>query len=193
VTAVTGRAAPVLRRDAVRNYERILAAAREVFGEAGAAACMEDIAARAGVGVGTVYRRFASKDALIDELLRLAMDELTAAAARALERPGGYGLHELLRALGRSFAEHARYAGLLLERTPDPAATRRIQAAIRELTGRAAAAGTIGPGVSTADVMTLVSALRGLAQADAERAARGWERFLRIHLAGLSAGMPPEG
>ena len=58
----------------------MLEAAREVFGELGAAASMEEIAARAGVGVGTVYRRFASKDALIDELLRLSMETLLRAA-----------------------------------------------------------------------------------------------------------------
>jgi hypothetical protein len=56
---VTGTRAPAARRDAVRNYHRILDAAREVLGESGADACMEEIAARAGVGVGTVYRRFA--------------------------------------------------------------------------------------------------------------------------------------
>jgi AcrR family transcriptional regulator len=94
-----------LRRDARRNYERILDAARLAFGESGAEACMEEIAARAGVGVGTVYRRFASKDALIDELLRLATQELIRDAEHALARTDGYGLHELLRAFGRSFAE----------------------------------------------------------------------------------------
>jgi AcrR family transcriptional regulator len=77
------------RRDAVRNYHRILDAAREVLGESGAEASMEEIAARAGVGIGTVYRKFASKDALIDELLRLAMEQLTAAADRALTRADG--------------------------------------------------------------------------------------------------------
>ena len=61
------------RRDAVRNYHRVLDAAREVLGESGADASMEEIAARAGVGVGTVYRRFANKDALIDELVRLSL------------------------------------------------------------------------------------------------------------------------
>ena len=73
---MTGLRAPAARRDAVRNYHRILDAAREVLGESGADACMEEIAARAGVGVGTVYRRFASKDALIDELLQLAAGEV---------------------------------------------------------------------------------------------------------------------
>jgi AcrR family transcriptional regulator len=188
VTGVTGGAAPVLRRDAVRNHERILAAAREVFGAAGAAACMEDIAARAGVGVGTVYRRFASKDALIDELLRLAMDELTAAAEQALVRTDGYGLHELLRAFGRSFAEHARYADLLLAREHDASAASRIRAATRELTERAAAAGTISPGVTARDVSALISALRGLVQAGGAAGAGEWQRFLDLHLAGMRAG-----
>ncbi len=83
---------PAGRRDAVRNYHRILDAAREVLGESGADASMEEIAARAGVGVGTVYRRFANKDALIDELLRLSMGEALATARQALARPGGGGL-----------------------------------------------------------------------------------------------------
>ena len=67
------------RRDARRNHDRVLAAAHEVLGESGADACMEEIAARAGVGVGTVYRRFASKDALIDELLQLALEQVLSA------------------------------------------------------------------------------------------------------------------
>jgi AcrR family transcriptional regulator len=99
---VTGTRAPAARRDAVRNYHRILDAAREVLGESGADACMEEIAARAGVGVGTVYRRFASKDALIDELLQLALEEILSSTERALARTDGYGLEGLLRALGQS-------------------------------------------------------------------------------------------
>jgi AcrR family transcriptional regulator len=178
------------RRDAVRNYHRILDAAREVLDESGADASMEEIAARAGVGIGTVYRKFASKDALIDELLRLAMEEITAAAARALARTDGHGLEDLLRALGQSFADHARYANLFLERPTDPAAARRMRAAIGELTARAAAAGTVHPGVTAADVMALVWAMRGLVQAG-EVAPEGWQRFLDIHLAGLRAAPCP--
>src|SRR5689334_2007692 len=111
---------------------------------------MEEIATRAGVGVGTVYRRFASKDALIDELVRLAMEEVTAAAERALARTDGHGLEEFLRAIGQSFADHARYANLLLERPVDPRATQRLRDAVGELTARAAAAGAVAPGVTQA-------------------------------------------
>ena len=173
------------RRDAVRNYHRIVEAAREVLSESGANASMEEIAARAGVGIGTVYRKFASKDALIDELLRLALEEVTAAAERALARTDGHGLDELLRAVGQSFADHARYANLLLERPTDPAASRRMRAAISELTARAVTAGTVNPGTTAADVMALIWAMRGLIQTAGEAASYSWQRFLGIHLAGL--------
>jgi AcrR family transcriptional regulator len=179
------------RRDAVRNYHRILDAARDVLGESGAEASMEEIATRAGVGVGTVYRRFASKDALIDELVRLVMEEVTAAADRALTRDDGHGLEEFLRALGQSFAGHARYANLLLERPVSPSATERLRATIAELTTRAVAAGTVGPGITAADVMALIRALRGLVQAAPtpaqEQPPQDWQRFLGMHLAGMRA------
>jgi AcrR family transcriptional regulator len=179
------------RRDAIRNYHRIIDAAREVLGESGAEASMEEIAARAGVGVGTVYRKFASKDALIDELVRLAMAEVTGTADRALARTDGHGLEEFLRAIGQSFADHARYANLLLDRPADPAATARLRSAVGELTGRAAAAGTVAPGITAADVMALVRGMRGLVQAAGEADPRGWARFLDIHLAGMRAGARP--
>ncbi len=178
-----------LRRDAVRNYQRILDAARDVLGESGADASMEEIAARAGVGVGTVYRRFASKDALIDELLRLALAQLVNAADQALTRTDGRGLHELLRALGQSFADHARYAGLLLERPADAISSRRIAAAIEELTRRAGAAGTVHRNVTAVDVVALILAMRGLVQAAGDAAPADWQRFLDIHLAGMRAAV----
>jgi AcrR family transcriptional regulator len=176
---------PTGRRDAVRNYHRILDAARDVLGEAGADASMEEIAARAGVGVGTVYRRFANKDALIDELLRLSMDEGLAAARQALACPGGEGLEWLLRGLGALFASHARYAHLLLDRSAESTAAVEIRAAVEELTARALAAGTLHPGVTVGDVMALIWAMRGLTEATGGVAPESWQRFLDIHLAGL--------
>jgi AcrR family transcriptional regulator len=181
---------PAARRDAVRNYHRILAAGREVLGESGAEASMEEIAARAGVGVGTVYRRFASKDALIDELLQLALGELLAAAELALARTDGHGLEELLRALGQSFADHARYASLLLQRPTDAATGRQMRAAIAELTARAVAAGTVNSDITAADVMALIWAMRGLVQGIGEVAPGAWQRFLDIQLAGMRAAGP---
>ena len=184
------RPARAQRRDAVRNYERIVEAARDAFGESGAEACMEQIAARAGVGVGTVYRRFANKDALIDELVRLSLCEALDAAAGALACPGGDGLEQFLRGLGTLFAAHAKYAHLLLERSADGAASSEIRAAVQELTRRALAAGQLNPGVTVGDVMALVWAMRGLTETTGEIAPGTWQRFLDIHLAGLRAPGP---
>jgi AcrR family transcriptional regulator len=178
------------RRDAVQNYHRILDAARELFAESGADAGIEDIAARAGVGIGTVYRRFASKDALIDELVRLATAEITAAAEQALARHDGQGLEDFLRAIGRSFADHARYADLLLNRPADPEVSRHIRAAVAELTARAVMASTINPNITACDVMALIWAMRGVAQVSGEIAPTAWQRYLDIHLAGMRAAGP---
>jgi AcrR family transcriptional regulator len=74
-----------LRADARRNRERILESARAVFAEFGAEAQMDDVAARAGVGVGTVYRHFPTKDALMEELIRQKFRLFADRAREALE------------------------------------------------------------------------------------------------------------
>ncbi|MGW6359527.1 TetR/AcrR family transcriptional regulator [Streptomyces sp. NPDC055092] len=79
----TSRAAP-LRVDAQRNLEHVLRAAREVFGELGYGAPMEDVARRARVGVGTVYRRFPSKDVLVRRIAEEETSRLTDQARAAL-------------------------------------------------------------------------------------------------------------
>ncbi|MEU7283598.1 helix-turn-helix domain-containing protein [Streptomyces sp. NPDC045431] len=79
----TGRTAP-LRVDAQRNLEHVLRAAREVFGELGYGAPMEDVARRARVGVGTVYRRFPSKDVLVRRIAEEETSRLTEQARAAL-------------------------------------------------------------------------------------------------------------
>ena len=180
---------PPGRRDAVRNYHRILEAARDVLGESGADASMEEIAARAGVGVGTVYRRFANKDALIDELLRLSM-------AKASPRPGRPWPARAATASSGCCAGSGRCSpGTPGTRTccssAAPTAPRReIRAAVEELTGRALAAGTLNPCVTVGDVMALIWAMRGLTETTGEVAPGTWQRFLDIHLAGLRAPGP---
>lgn len=127
----------------------------------------------------------------IDELVRLTLEEVLLATEQALSRTDGHGLEVLLRALGQSFADHARYASLLLQRRTDATAAARIRAAFDDLTARAVAAGTVDPGVTTSDITALVWAMRGLAQAAADAASDSWPRFLHIHLAGLRTAAPP--
>lgn len=81
--ADTARTTP-LRVDAQRNLEHVLRAAREVFGELGYGAPMEDVARRARVGVGTVYRRFPSKDVLVRRIAEEETARLTEQARAAL-------------------------------------------------------------------------------------------------------------
>ncbi|WP_432139075.1 MULTISPECIES: TetR family transcriptional regulator [unclassified Streptomyces] len=89
VSAALGNAREVsrttpLRVDAQRNLEHVLRAAREVFGELGYGAPMEDVARRARVGVGTVYRRFPSKDVLVRRIAEEETSRLTEQARAAL-------------------------------------------------------------------------------------------------------------
>jgi AcrR family transcriptional regulator len=77
-----------LRADARRNRERILDSARVVFAQHGVDAQMDDVASRAGVGVGTVYRHFPTKDALMAELVRQKLCRISAISREALELEG---------------------------------------------------------------------------------------------------------
>jgi len=72
-----------LRADARRNRERILSAGRELFAREGPEAQMDEIAAHAGVGIGTVYRHFPTKEALLTEMVRVRFQEFAAIATLA--------------------------------------------------------------------------------------------------------------
>src|SRR5581483_6689826 len=76
-----------LRKDAERNRQRILDAARELFMERGLGVTLNDIAHHAGVGVGTVYRRFPDKDQLVDVLFEERLAEMVAMMEAALAEP----------------------------------------------------------------------------------------------------------
>jgi AcrR family transcriptional regulator len=98
-----------LRADARRNRERILQSAREVFAEYGAEAQIDDVARRAEVGVGTVYRHFPTKEALLVELLREKFRLFSARAREALEQDGDPFaiIEELLRRNAETMASDA--------------------------------------------------------------------------------------
>src|SRR5438270_13298350 len=74
-----------LRKDAERNRQRVLEAARELFAVKGLEATLNDVAHHANVGVGTVYRRFATKEELVDAIFEDAIDQVACLAETALE------------------------------------------------------------------------------------------------------------
>jgi AcrR family transcriptional regulator len=79
--------AKLMRADAQRNHDAVLAAAKAVFARAGTDAPMEDVAREAGVGKGTLYRRFPTREHLFAAILQERVDELDSTARRALDAP----------------------------------------------------------------------------------------------------------
>ena len=77
-----------MRADAQRNRERLIEAAREVFREQGYDASLDEVAKRAGVGAGTLYRHFPNRDALLDAVMQSWMERVTEATDKALAREG---------------------------------------------------------------------------------------------------------
>src|SRR3954463_7412337 len=111
MTQVAGRP---LRADARRNRERVLTAAREVFAEHGREAQMDDVARQAEVGVGTVYRHFPTKEALIEALALEAFERVATAAREALQTEDAWeALTHALWAGARSLAGDRALAELM--------------------------------------------------------------------------------
>ncbi|HEV2633873.1 MAG TPA: helix-turn-helix domain-containing protein [Actinocrinis sp.] len=191
---VGGEAGAVVRRprrDAARNHQLVLDAARELLGERGLDASMEQIAARAGVGVGTVYRRFPSKDSLVEELVTLVSEELVELGEQALDGDDGTGLEYYVRVICQSFADHRRWAGLLL---PQASRTQYAGEVVRELLVKfldnAQRDGTISAEVTPGDVMAMLWSMRGLIEAVGDMAPECWKRYLDIHLSGMRSAGP---
>jgi AcrR family transcriptional regulator len=183
---MTGSTTRRPRRDAVRNYQLVVDAARELLEEAGVEASMEQIAARAGVGVGTVYRRFPCKESLVDELVKTVSDELAADADHLLDHDDGSGLEEFLRVLGRSFTKHHRWTSLLVPGRPNSEPGKSmLQGQLAQLFQNAHRAGTVGPHVEFGDVMALIWGLRAVAESSGSVAPDAWKRYLDIHLRAL--------
>ena len=139
-----------LRADARRNRERILQSAREVFAESGAEAQIDDVARRAGVGVGTVYRHYPTKEALLTELVREKFERFSRAAREALSAHGEpfEVLADLMRAnaeeLERDAAMQQAMSGIGEQVWAAASAEREeLLALTGELIERARAAGTI--------------------------------------------------
>jgi AcrR family transcriptional regulator len=181
-----------LRRDAERNRARILESARELFAERGLAVTLDDIARHAGLGVGTVYRRFSSRDALIDALFEERMVEIVALVDEALADEDPW--RGLVGFLERLVALQAGDRGLkeaLLGTTEGRERVRRVREQMRprgeELIRRAHAAGALRPDFDAVDLALLqlmVGAVADVAPSDRPDL---WRRYLTLMLDGLRA------
>lgn len=179
-----------LRRDAERNRRLILGAARELFAERGLAVSLDEIARHAGVGVGTVYRRFASRDELIDALFEQRLGEIVALAEDALTREDPWeGLASFIeRALERQAADKG-LKELLLGSTEGRERITRVRARMfplaTELVRRAHASGGLRADFSPQDLPLLNMMLGAIVDASESVRPQLWRRYLSLVLDGM--------
>jgi AcrR family transcriptional regulator len=183
-----------MRADARRNYERLLTVAVEAFAEHGEGASLDDIAKRAGVGSGTLYRHFPTRQALL-EAAYLDRVEAIAARADALadELPPGEALGEWLYELGAGMIRMRGLKALLGPAVTDSGALVNtacgdsVKAAAGRLVRAAQEAGTLRQDVEPVDVLRLA---HGVATASelADGEGRQIRRYLTLLTEGLVAG-----
>jgi AcrR family transcriptional regulator len=151
-----------MRSDARRNRERVLAAAEAVFSEMGLRAQIEEVARRAGVGVGTVCRHFPTKQALVESVLEAMYESLLQDALRASEQPdAGEAFRTFVFALSEFQSRHRALAEHMAADIQLPTATQSVRDALRDAIGdlvtRAQEAGAIRADIGPADVALLFS------------------------------------
>lgn len=177
-----------LRADARRNREAILNAAKAVFARQGVDAQMDDIARRAKVGVGTLYRHFPTKNVLIEALVADRFSQIAGFVADALEDPDAFeGLCRSMRR-GAELAARDRGVSSLFGDVGESAAVQEAQAEVlrlmSELIAKAHAAGTLRPGFVADDIPNVMC---GVVSAMHTIDNGGWERHLQLILDGMRA------
>jgi AcrR family transcriptional regulator len=177
-----------LRADARRNRERIVAAAQAVFARQGADAQIDDIARAAGVGVGTVYRHFPHKDALLGELLVERFRSMADHAERALDVEDPWEAFAGMLRVNAKFC--AKEIGVQQALSRGPAAWEyaaseidRLRDTSAKLIERAQAAGVMRADFVVDDIPMLMAGL----SATMAVAGYDWRRHLEIILAGIRA------
>ena len=181
-----------LRRDAQANRERILEAASEIFAREGIEAPLDEIARRAGVGAGTLYRHFADRDHLLDALFEdrvRRFDELMTEACDAEDAwaglvgllETGFALQAADRGLKEILIARARGAGHV------PGPSDETVAAIGALIERAKEQGALRADVTITDMPLISAALHGVIDLTSTVAPDAWRRVLQILLDGLRA------
>jgi AcrR family transcriptional regulator len=176
-----------MRADARRNFERLVAAAQEAFGEHGADAPLDDIARRAGVGAGTLYRHFPTREALLEAAYRADIDDLAKLAYELLDKlPPEEALRtwvsEQVEYVMRKRALAATVKAVLDRDSPVMAWCKtQMRGAAAALLARAQEAGVVRPEVTPSDLLRLAHAV-GYAS---EFAPEDSDRLLTYMLDGL--------
>ncbi|WP_187414840.1 TetR/AcrR family transcriptional regulator [Nonomuraea sp. PA05] len=180
-----------LRRDAERNRDRIVRAAQELFAERGIAVGFNEVAHRAGVGVGTVYRRFTDKEELIHAALEKPLAELAQVAQRAGEAGRAWdGLELLLGSITELLVDNLGLRDVALGggawRLARPT-VERVAEVMRHLLDRARAEGDLRDGVAGDDVTMILWLVTDLAQHSVQVRPGLYRRYLQVLLDGLRA------
>lgn len=155
----TAKASRRPRTDSLRNRERLIGAARDVFAEGGPGASLEAVARRAGVGIGTLYRHFPTRDALFQAVYRHEVDELVALAEALSDDPDPSAA--LRRWVHANIGVVATKRGMLAALAPTPDGTRMLFAnsraqlvgAVEALMRRAQSGGTLRTDLVAEDVL----------------------------------------
>jgi AcrR family transcriptional regulator len=183
---LTTFAARPKRADARRNYDKLVAAARDAFAEEGSDATLEEISKRAGVGIGTLYRHFPKREDLLEATYLGGVEEICAAAAKYEALPpwealtGWLGEFVAFAATKRALAEEM-FAYLDRDAPVFKGCGAAIYGAGEPLLQRAQAAGEVRDDVDIADVTKMISGIAGLRRTEPEQI----ERLVAIALAGL--------
>ncbi|MER7375564.1 TetR/AcrR family transcriptional regulator [Streptomyces lanatus] len=182
-----------LRADARRNYERLLTEARSAFAEHGTDASLEDVARRAGVGIGTLYRHFPNRDALLSAVFEGTAADLLARSRELLQAPEPCAaLVTWLREMVTHAGEYRGLAHALMSASDNnSSALGRCSGPIREAGGallaRAQGAGAVRPDVEINDLLQLTHAI-ALAAEETPGDPDVADRLLNLTLRGLRAG-----
>ena len=189
-TSQDGTGERPLRRDAERNRQRILAAAGDVFTERGLDATLDEVARAAGVGIGTVYRRFPDKDALVSELFRGRVDALVTVAEDACTAPDPWqGLVAYLEFAAAAMAGDLGLRQLMMfaayDRDRVCYARDRMRPVITRLVERAQASGDLRQDFQATDVKMIAFMLASIAEYAASVTPEVWRRYLAMLVDGL--------
>ena len=170
-----------LRADARRNREKVLRAARETFAESGYEVPLDEIAARAGVGAGTVYRHFPSKEALFEAVTRARVEDLIADAQQraAAAEPGPAFFGFLLRLADEAAAKRDLPQAIAV---PGPVQD-EMRSSLGLLLRNAQKAGAVRSGVTATDLVVLLKGLLVSLQQDPDPGLR--DRIVAIITDGL--------